>query len=43
MHEYGRAFDLAGDDNILEALGSLWERIGGRWGGRGGDPVHFEA
>jgi LAS superfamily LD-carboxypeptidase LdcB len=39
-HETGRAFDLWSPD--LDALGEHWERLGGRWGGRFNDPVHFE-
>lgn len=39
-HETGRAFDLASPD--LERLGEHWERLGGTWGGRFRDPVHFE-
>jgi LAS superfamily LD-carboxypeptidase LdcB len=43
-HNYGRAFDV--DDASpaqLAAMGQLWESWGGRWGGRFGDPIHFEA
>src|SRR2546427_5290422 len=43
MHERGRAFDVAGPDWLLTAMGALWESWGGRWGGRLGDPIHFEA
>jgi len=28
---------------VLRQLGALWERIGGTWGGRFGDEIHFEA
>jgi len=43
MHEQGRAFDLGGlDSSELSELGRTWESWGGRWGGRFGDPIHFE-
>ena len=42
-HEYGRAFDVVGPPATLTVLGALWERMGGRWGGRIGDLIHFEA
>lgn len=42
-HEYGLAFDIIAPTPVLNALGALWERMGGRWGGRFGDPIHFEA
>jgi len=47
LHEHGLAFDLARigmdplTDPLLAALGALWERVGGRWGGIR-DPVHFQ-
>lgn len=42
-HERGLAFDVTVQPlSALSALGSLWESIGGRWGGRFKDPVHFE-
>jgi hypothetical protein len=42
-HEQGLAFDLySSNDQLLAALGSAWERYGGTWGGRFGDPIHFE-
>jgi hypothetical protein len=44
-HVHGRAFDLTAPgmtcDNI-RPLGEFWESIGGKWGGRFGDCVHFE-
>jgi hypothetical protein len=50
MHEWGLAFDikLAGLDGptqkaVLNAVGPFWEQIGGRWGGRFKDEIHFEA
>ena len=41
-HELGLAFDLLARDDVLEYLGQLWERYGGRWGGQFHDPIHFE-
>jgi len=42
-HEFGYAFDLIVTPlEYLNALGSLWESWGGKWGGRFRDPVHFE-
>jgi len=44
MHNYGRAFDVDDrDPRQLQEMGAVWESWGGRWGGRGGDPIHFEA
>lgn len=42
-HEQGRAVDIVARPEVLEALGRWWESIGGRWGGRFDDPIHFEA
>jgi hypothetical protein len=43
-HELGLALDLIVTPyEALEQLGSLWESWGGRWGGRGTDPIHFES
>jgi peptidoglycan LD-endopeptidase CwlK len=45
-HEFGRAFDLGGypkDWPGWPVLGRIWESLGGRWGGRFADPIHFEA
>ena len=48
LHQWGLAFDLARlgrnplEDQFLVALGGLWQRIGGKWGGIR-DPVHFSA
>lgn len=39
-HEYGRALDMSATN--LPALGELWQRMGGRWGGTA-DPIHFQA
>jgi hypothetical protein len=43
LHQYGRAFDLVAPAAILQQLGRIWESWGGTWGGRGNDPIHFEA
>lgn len=43
FHERGRAFDLVGPAETLDRLGALWERMGGTWGGRIGDRIHFQA
>jgi hypothetical protein len=40
FHEVGLAVDIA--SNVLEELGGYAETIGMRWGGRFGDPVHFD-
>jgi hypothetical protein len=43
-HERGLAFDLGGmTQPQLRTLGKLWERWGGRWGGRFKDSIHFES
>jgi hypothetical protein len=42
LHEYGRAFDLIAEPQVLEQLGRVWTYVGGTWGGAG-DPIHFEA
>lgn len=41
-HELGRAIDIYASPEALRRLGAAWERIGGRWGGRFNDPIHFE-
>lgn len=41
-HERGLAFDISAHPAVLEAAGRAWESIGGRWGGRFNDPIHFE-
>jgi hypothetical protein len=43
LHEQGRAFDYVAPEGVLRALGEIWESVGGRWGGRNRDPIHFEA
>jgi hypothetical protein len=43
FHEHHRAFDLIGASAILESAGATWESWGGTWGGRFGDPIHFQA
>lgn len=42
-HEYGRAIDIVASPGLLRAAGLAWEGIGGRWGGRFNDDIHFEA
>src|SRR5713226_5191611 len=43
-HELGLAFDLwVNDESQLADLGQVWEQMGGTWGGRFHDPIHFEA
>lgn len=42
-HEQGLAWDMTAPAGELRRLGLLWERMGGRWGGRFRDPIHFEA
>ncbi|GAI95660.1 unnamed protein product [marine sediment metagenome] len=42
-HEQGRAFDFTADEDTLRLAGAFWESMGGRWGGRFKDPIHFEA
>ena len=39
-HESGLAVDL--ESSQLSTLGRFWESLGARWGGRFGDPVHFD-
>lgn len=41
-HALGIAFDLQLDPPMYDAAGQLWESIGGTWGGRFGDEIHFE-
>ena len=43
MHQGRRAFDCAADPATLRRAGAIWELMGGTWGGRGSDPIHFEA
>lgn len=44
-HEYRRAWDMVGPDDMLELAGRTWEAWGGTWGGRfhNSDPIHFQA
>jgi D-alanyl-D-alanine dipeptidase len=43
QHELGMAFDLHIDPpEFLPIVGHVWERLGGTWGGRFSDPVHFD-
>jgi len=41
-HEKGLAFDLQLVPPVYSDAGALWESMGGRWGGRFRDPIHFE-
>lgn len=41
-HEQGRAIDMVARPEVLRGLGEWWESLGGRWGGRFNDPIHFE-
>jgi len=41
-HGLGIAFDLHLDPPVYAAAGALWERIGGTWGGRFDDEIHFD-
>jgi len=42
-HEYGYAFDMIVSPlSDLISAGEYWESLGGIWGGRIGDEVHFE-
>ena len=43
MHERRRALDVEADPQTLLMMGLWWEWAGGRWGGRFGDAIHFEA
>lgn len=40
-HEYGRAFDIVGDPDLLRWLGNLWNSWGGTWSEA--DKIHFQA
>jgi hypothetical protein len=40
FHELGLAVDI--ESNALSELGAYAESLGMRWGGRFGDPVHFD-
>jgi LAS superfamily LD-carboxypeptidase LdcB len=45
-HERGLAFDMVlnvpRDHPAYRQLGEIWEKAGGRWGGRFKDEIHFE-
>ncbi len=43
FHEYHRAWDMQGPADQLARAGQIWESWGGTWGGRIGDPIHFQA
>jgi len=40
-HQYGRAFDLTGDPQVLAQLGAIWQSWGGTYSAS--DPIHFQA
>lgn len=42
MHQIGAAFDLELVPGDYTPAGEFWESIGGTWGGRFNDPIHFE-
>jgi LAS superfamily LD-carboxypeptidase LdcB len=42
MHEHGRAIDIVARPEVLRGLGLAWEKLGGKWGGRFHDDIHFE-
>lgn len=50
IHGLGFAFDMILDGQspgrrstpLYTAVGRLWERLGFTWGGRFGDPIHFD-
>lgn len=39
-HNYGLAWDMTGDRELLRQAGQLWVSWGGRW--FESDPIHFE-
>jgi len=42
-HGYGWAFDMVVQgEGAQQACGEFWESMGGTWGGRFNDPIHFE-
>lgn len=42
-HEFGLAFDMVVEPlEKSRELGGLWERMGGYWGGRFNDEIHYE-
>jgi len=43
FHDRGLAFDLHLAPPVYREAGALWERLGGTWGGRFGDEIHFDA
>jgi hypothetical protein len=43
MHGRRRAWDMVAPAAVLAELGRRWEAVGGTWGGRFGDSIHFEA
>lgn len=44
LHNYRLAFDMVVKTPEQQALlGEIWESVGGRWGGRFNDEVHFDS
>ena len=41
-HGLGLAFDLHLEPPVYAMAGQAWEAMGGTWGGRFGDEVHFD-
>jgi LAS superfamily LD-carboxypeptidase LdcB len=41
-HALGLAVDLHLDPPVYQAVGEVWEALGGTWGGRFGDEIHFD-
>jgi D-alanyl-D-alanine carboxypeptidase len=41
-HGLGIAFDLHLEPSDYSVAGAIWESLGLRWGGRFGDPIHFD-
>jgi uncharacterized protein YcbK (DUF882 family) len=40
-HQYGRAFDLSANPELLRQLGAVWRSWGGTW--NESDVIHFQA
>ncbi len=43
LHEHGLAWDMKLAPGWAEVAGPYWEQMGGTWGGRFRDPIHFDA
>jgi len=41
-HALGIAFDVHLDPPVYDQAGAVWESLGFTWGGRFGDPIHFD-